>query len=187
MYGKDNDGIGRPLKVDNTGMIRSDLGQAAIEGRLFHVNTATTVTTSTTLNTTWTGLGICNPSGSGKLIIVHEFGFGATRDLQGTGALQLGLTTSSGFSASLTVKPSLHGGSSGSVAQAMEGATVVAPVVCKTIGMYGDGESEPYLGLIRIVDLKGSIVIRPGYALLTNTTTAVSDLSFHFQWEEIDE
>ena len=187
MYGQDQDGHGRPVLVNRDGQIATGLAKAAIEGRLFHVNTATTVECSTTLNVTFTGLGICNPATSGKYMIIHEFG-AATKDaINAMGILALALTTSLGIAGTLTAQPSMKGASAVSIALAFEGDTIVAPVKCKTLGTYATGATGTELLVNGVWDLKGSIVLAPGQALVTDMTLAPGNsMSFHFQWEEVD-
>ncbi|GAF93551.1 unnamed protein product, partial [marine sediment metagenome] len=64
MYGKDRDGIGRPVVTDTLGVVatRNVLADAALEGRLFSAANQTNVTTTAKMATTWTGLGIYNPA-----------------------------------------------------------------------------------------------------------------------------
>ena len=73
MYGKDRSGIGRAALVTPSGQLMGmpNLMDAALNDRLFHCNTATVVDCSTTLNTTFTGLGVCNPGTSGKYYIFY--------------------------------------------------------------------------------------------------------------------
>lgn len=187
MYGKDPDGNSKPILVNRDGQIATGLAKAAIEGRLFHVNTATTVECSTTLHTTFTGLAVGNPANSGKYMIFHEFG-AATKDAIGTmGILALALTTVSGLAQQLTAQPSMKGSGAVSVSYCDEAATIVAPVVCKTLGTYATGASGTEMLVNGVWDLKGSIVLAPGQALVTDMTLAPGNsMSFHFQWEEVD-
>ena len=80
MYGKTSAGVGQAPLIDSNRKLVTVPGggkyaDAAINGRLFYAANQTPVNTSTTLNTTFTGLGLANPTGSGKIIIVHEFGW----------------------------------------------------------------------------------------------------------------
>jgi len=70
MYGQDASGVGRPPLIDADRKLvvvngGGNLADAAINGRLFCAAMQTPTTTSTTLNTTFVGLGLCNPTGSG--------------------------------------------------------------------------------------------------------------------------
>lgn len=165
------------------------LAQAALDDRLFYVNTATVVDCSTTLNTTFTGLGICNPSTSGKDYIFHEFGWAAKAAITGESILSLAITTESGIAGTLTVKTAKAGGAMASNALAFEADTIVAPVVCKTVTELRQGADSVQYGSQgpNTLDLKGSIVLSPGYAIVTDSTVATgASMSFHFMWEEVD-
>jgi hypothetical protein len=163
--------------------------EAAIAGRLFGACTATPLNTSTTLNTTFVGLGLCNPTGSGKLLILHEFSYGFDNaTATGGSILSLAGTTESGFSASVAIRCTRFGFAT-SVAYVMTGATIIAPVILKIIGCYGETAVTAWSNLPSIVDLGGSIVIAPGRAIVTDTTIAVgaTTAQFSYMWEEIDE
>ena len=49
--------------------------EAARAGRLFSVATQAAVATTVTLNTNWEGLRVANPAGSGKNLVMLEFGW----------------------------------------------------------------------------------------------------------------
>lgn len=191
MYGKDRDSVTRPVLVTPSGQLfgQSNLMDAALNDRLFYVNTATTVDCSTTLNTTFTGLGICNPATSGKYYIFHEFGWATKDAITGESILSLAITDDTGFAAQLTIKTAKAGGQMLSNAIADESATITAPVICKTITELRQGADTVQYGSQgpNVVDLKGSIVLSPGYAVVTDSTVATGNsMSFHFMWEEVD-
>ena len=162
---------------------------AAMAGRLFYAANQTPVATSTTLNTTFTGLGICNPTGSGKVLIIHEFGYALDQACAGELVLALATTTDSGFEASI-VPQCCRYGAAVSVAIADAGATIVAPVIIKIIGSLGQGaDTTQFMPPATIIDLNGSIILDPGRSLVTDTTvaTGATSIQFSFMWEEITE
>ena len=193
MYGKDRDGIGRPTLLDSEGKLLTapgggTLADAAINGRLFCAAMQTPATTSTTLNTTFVGLGLCNPTGSGKLLVVHEFSYAITAKVAGEAALALGTTTDNGFTTDIVPRCCRFGYAS-SVAIVDKGATITAPVLERLIATFEDGAFDK--GALPtgpcIVDLKGSIILAPGRAVVTDTTVALGAVAqFGFLWEEID-
>jgi hypothetical protein len=160
--------------------------EAALNGRLFTAAMQTPTTTSTTLNTTFVGLGLCNPTGSGKIIIVHEFSYAQTAALTAMAALALATTTDSGFATDI-VPRCCRNGYANSVAIVDKGATIVAPVIEKLITTLGTGAttvifSVPWTG----VRLDGSIILVPGRAVVTDTTVATGAvMQFGYLWEEI--
>ena len=191
MYGKDRDGTGRPVQVTKTGALQlsEGLADAALNDRLFYVNTPTVVACTVTLATTWTGLGVCNPSNSGKIYIFHEFGWGITGVIANESLLQLAITDESGIAGAVTVKTAKAGGGMYSGALAFITDTITAPVVCKTIANLDQcaAAGKTYTSPPNILDLRGSIVLMPGQALVTNSEVVIGAvMSFHFMWEEID-
>jgi len=164
------------------------LVDAAINGRLFCGATQASVTTSTTLNTTFTGLGLCNPAGSGKLILVHEFGYAAKAAVTGETVLALATTTDTGFAADIAPR-CCRNGFAQSVAILDKAATITAPVIERIIGQLGQGSDTTLYGGIPPTNIKldGSIVLAPGRAVVTDTTVASGDVMlFSFLWEEIE-
>jgi hypothetical protein len=165
------------------------VAEAALAGRLFCAAMQTPATTSTTLNTTFVGLGLCNPTGSGKVFKVWEFSYAATVALTAETLLALATTTESGFAADITPRCTRNGvGTSKAIVD--KGATLlVAPVIERIIATLGQGADSVLLGGAppNIVDLKGSIILDPGRALVTDTTVATGAvMQFGFVWEEID-
>lgn len=166
-----------------------DLADAAIEGRLFSCANQTPVATSTTLNTTFTGLGIANPADSGKLLVLHEFGYALDQACAAGAVLALAGTTSSGIAKALTVICARFGYAT-SIAYLDAAATIVAPVITRIIGSLGQGAvTAQFMPPPTIVPLNGSIVIAPGRAIVTDTTvaTGATSIQFSFLWEEVDE
>jgi len=192
MYGKDRNGVGRPILTDSNGVLLSAAGKyvdAALSGRLFFSANATRTTTSTTLNTTFVGLGLCNPTGSGKLIVVHEFSYAFVAASAAGLILSLAVTTDSGF-AQDTNTPILcarHGYAT-PVGITDASATIIAPVIVKPITQKADAATTTFVEVPHVVDLGGSIVLPAGRSIVTDTTTAVGATTaiFSFMWEEID-
>lgn len=194
MYGKDgaqelaSGGIG-PLRIGRDGslIVRDAITDAALKGRLFCAAMQTPTTTSTTLNTTFVGLALCNPTGSGKNIIVHEFSYAATAALTAETLLALATTTDSGFAADITPRCCRNGYAT-SVAIVDKGATIVAPVIERIIATLGQAADTAMGSAVppNVVDLRGSIILVPGRALVTDTTVAAGAvLQFGYLWEEV--
>lgn len=192
MFGKTRAGLALPPLVDSEGVLLTKngggrLADAALNGRLFMVANQAAVATSTTLNTTWTGLGIGNPSTSGKNLIIHRFSWMLT--VVGAAAGGLALTETSfdtGFANNLTIRAAKWGAAT-SIAYADDGATVVAPILLMPISTYGTGAITTWQGATwQTANIDGTIVVPPGRTLLTDTTTAVSaGFIFGFVWEEV--
>ena len=188
--GKNRSGTRKDLltKTDGVVLVSGDYSDAAINGRLFAAAMQTPTTTSTTLNTTFVGLGLCNPTGSGKLLIVHEFSYAATAALTAETLLALATTDSTGFEADI-VPRCCRNGYAASVAIVDKSATINAPVIERIIATLGQGADSVQLGGAppNIVKLNGSIILAPGRAVVTDTTAATGAvMQFGYLWEEID-
>jgi hypothetical protein len=188
--GKNRAGTRKDLLTNAEGvvLVSGDYSDAAINGRLFAAAMQTPTTTSTTLNTTFVGLGLCNPTGSGKLLIVHEFSYAATAALTAETLLALATTDSTGFAADI-VPRCCRNGYAASVALVDKGATITAPVIERIIATLGQGADSVQLGGAppNIVKLNGSIILAPGRAVVTDTTAATGAvMQFGYLWEEID-
>jgi len=189
MYGKDRNGVARPLLVTTEGIVltKSSLADAATEGRLFSVANQAAVAVTANLNTTWTGLGVANPTGSGKLLIMHEFGWSSSVVNPAEGVVGLMTATDTGFAQAITARCTRNGYAV-SVAYCDDGATISTPVLERICGstMEGAITTTPFVP-VNIVDLKGGIVLAAGRSVLTyHSVGGTASLLFHFVWEEVD-
>lgn len=192
MYGKDRDADSHQILTDSDGVLLAPggrLADAAINGRLFTGTNAALTNTSTTLNTTFVGLSLTNPTGSGKLLIVHKFFYAQDIVTTAEAMLCLATTTDSGLTAAeMTIYCSRYGYAT-SVATVRDGGTIVAPVIILPIAGIGDTATTGWTQQPSVVHLDGSIVLAPGRSLVTDTTVAVgaAAMRFGYMWEEIDE
>lgn len=181
-----------PLRSDQFGALVTipgggKLAEPALSGRLFMAANQAAVATTASIQTTWTGLGLVNPTGSGKLFILHEFSWALTVVGPAAGALALAGTTDSGFAANITPRGAKYGtGTSAAIVD--DGATVAAPVIIKPISTYGTGAITTWQGATQqVADLKGQIIIPAGRSIVTDTTAAcTAAFIFGFLWEEVD-
>jgi len=161
--------------------------EAALAGRLFSVANQAAVATTAALATGWTGLGICNPTGSGKTLVLHEFG--VAWSLTGSTAGIVGLMTSdtTGFASTLTAKCAMNG-KGASIALCDDGATIATPILERVLGEYGTGATNLYSSIPpNIYEINGSIVLPAGRSVMTYTSLATTAAAlFHFMWEEIN-
>ena len=178
-----------PLRGDQLGALITSKGlaEAAIEGRLFSVCNQAAVAVTAALATTWTGLGLCNPTGSGKLFIVHEFGWAQTVVNPAEGAIGLMTSDDTGFAAALTAKCARDGYKVSS-AYCDDGATIATPVLLRVVGGTMEGAITTIPSLTpNIYKVNGSITLAPGRSVMTyHTIGGTASLVFHFVWEEID-
>lgn len=158
--------------------------EQAYRGNMFRIANQAAVTTTAGLATTWTGLAISNPAGSGvnavlNLFTCAQFAVGA--------AAAVGIMTGAGAAAgTLVPKNAVIGGPTGRVT-ASAGATIATPVLDVALGSLGSVATTAYgLQAGLNVDLQGSIIVPPGFfaASFTSIVTTTA-LIFGFQWEEV--
>lgn len=187
-----SDGATGSLRLDNDGallarLVGGNYRQAALDGRLFSVSNQAAVATTAALATTWTGLGVANPTGSGKLLIIHEFSWGLSVVGPAAGALGLMTSTDSGFASAISARCARNGYRS-SVALCDDGATIATPVLERIVSTYGTGAITTWQGAThQVAKIDGSIVLAPGRSVLTYTFAAcTAAFIFSFLWEEVD-
>lgn len=191
MYGKDRDGISRSVLTNSDGsLIINASGKytdAALEGRLFSAANQAAVATTAALATTWTGLALCNPTGSGKNLIVHEFGWAMSVAGSDDGIVGLMSADSTGLAATITPKAAMNGAGS-SVAIVDNGGTIGTPILERVCGAIGTGATTTQISVPQsIYQVDGSIILPPGRSIMTYTTTATTaGALFFFLWEEVD-
>jgi len=192
MYGQDVDGVGRPPLVDSSRRLvivpsGGFLADAALNGRLFSVANQAKVAVTAGLATTWTGLGVANPTGSGKILVVYEFGWSTDVVNPAEGVVGLMTSTDSGFAQAITARCARNGYAT-SVAYCDDGATIATPVLERICGstMEGAITTAPQLG-VNVYKIEGGIVLAPGRSVLTfHSIGGTASMLFHFVWEEID-
>lgn len=158
---------------------------AALAGRLFSVASQAAVATTAALATTWTGLGVCNPTGSGKNLIIQEFGWALTVVGSDEGGVGLMTSDTTGYAQALTAKCAMNAAGT-SIAYCDDGATIATPILERICGTYGTGAiTTAMLYAPTVIQLDGSIILPPGRSVMTYTTTATTAaFVFHFLWEE---
>jgi len=186
------EGTKNPLRSQTDGSLivmngGGSLQEAAIAGRLFSVANQAAVAVTANLNTTWTGLGVANPTGSGKLLVIHEFGWSTNVVNPAEGVVGLMMATDTGFAAALTARCTRNGFAT-SVAYCDDGATISTPVLERVCGSTMEGAITTVVqNNANIVDLKGSIILAAGRSVLTyHSIGGSASLIFHFLWEEIN-
>lgn len=189
-----------PVTTDTSGRLlkTGGMGQAAIAGRLYCGDTQGEVKTSTTMNTTFTGLALGNPHGSGKYYVLWEFSYAHTEAIKDETNLALAVGVTSGLANETVslVRNCLAGAPVLSEAILDTSATIVAPVVVKQIASLDDMTTlaaQQWTTSPQVVNINGTIVLAPGTAVFTDSTYAIQsdaadDVCIHFGyvWEEVD-
>ena len=158
---------------------------AAYQGNLFSVANQAAVTTSSTLNTTFTGLSLANPATSGVNLVLLQFY--CAQFAVGAAAV-VSIAGGSGVAAgSLTVRNALVGTSAKTATIASASATITAPILLRPVGSVGSLATTGYgLSQSIVADLGGSIIVPPGNIVCSDTSVATtSALIFGFLWQEI--
>lgn len=158
--------------------------EQAFRENVFSVCNQAAVTTSTSLNTTFTGLAVANPTGSGYNLVINKF---TCAQFAVGAAAVVGISVGAGAAAgSLVIRNRKFGGRS-SVATASAGATIAAPILMVTAGSVGSLATTGYgLSQSIVVDLEGSLIIQPGFFVASDTSIATTTaLIFSFCWEEV--
>lgn len=159
--------------------------EQAYRGNVFSVANQAAVTTSTTLNTTFTGLSIANPSTSGVNLVLLQFycaqfavGAAAVVSIAGGTGVAAG---------SLVVRNALTGTTAKTQTIASAGATITAPILLRPIGSVGSLATTGYgLSQSIVADIGGSIIVPPGNIVCSDTSIATTTaLIFGFMWEEV--
>jgi hypothetical protein len=179
-----------PFRLGNMGdQIASPLHgkhyEQTYQGRMFACSNQAAVTTTAALATTFTGLAIANPAGSGFNLVMNRF---TCAQFAVGAAAAVGIMTGSGAAAgSLTARNRKTGSTITSVATASAGATIATPVLEQVFGSVGSLATTGY-GLTPAlnVDLEGSLIVPPGFYVASFTSiVTTSALIFGFMWEEV--
>ncbi len=165
--------------------LHGDCYEAAYRGTLFSVANQAAVTTTAALATTFTGLSIANPAGSGYNLVLRRF---SCAQFAVGAAAAIGIMAGLGASAGSLVPQNRLIGGPASRAVASAGSTLGGtPILIDTYGAVGSLATTGYgLETGINVELKGSIIIPPGYFAASYTTiVTTSALIFGFCWEEV--
>lgn len=192
MYGKTRAGLPLSVLTDSEGKLITAPGggkyaDAAINGRLFSVANQAAVAVTAALATTWTGLGIANPTGSGKLLVLQEFGWSTNVVNPAEGVVGLMSSTDSGFAQNLAARCARKNYAT-SVAYCDDGATIATPVLERICGSTMEGAITTVVqNGVNIYNIDGGKILAPGESILTyHSSGGTASLLFHFVWEEID-
>lgn len=160
--------------------------EQTVRGNMFSVQTqGTGITTTAALATTFTGLAVGNPAGSGVNLVMNKF---TCAQFAVGAAATIGIMGGAGsITASLTPQSRKIGSGLVSLATATAGQTISTPVLISTFGSVGSVATTGY-GLEPgiMVDLEGSVIVPPGSFIASYTAIATtSALQFSFTWEEV--
>lgn len=198
MYGKVGEqtlssGSTGPIRIDKTGaLVVSNYGkyaEAVLQGKVFAAANQAKVAVTADFATTYTGLVVENPAGSGKNLIMIGFSYAAEEAI--ATAVGIGLMTGADagdVAAAIVPRNRLTGGPA-SIAVVDNGCTLTGTPVLEQLitTAWAEATSTGTLAQPNVVDLDGSLVITPGYYVAVMATAAVAaSMLFGFMWIEID-
>lgn len=181
------------IRVDGRGNISTQKGgkytEATLAGRLFAIANQAVVNVTAGLATTYTGLALVNPAGSGKNLIILEMGFINEIALP-TAACVMGVMTGAGAGAATAVLTPRNRLTGGPASKAYVDSAVVfteAPVLEQVFCTFHTGAVTTAIGSGFYANIDGSLVITPGYHVCPYAS-AVNNATFQFSilWEEVD-
>lgn len=160
--------------------------EQTVRRNIFSINTqGTAVTTTAALATTWTGLGIANPAGSGVNLVLLQF---SVAQFAAGAAAAVGLLGGTGVLTATLAPQSRHIGSGAvSLARGSATDTISTPLLIATYGSVGSLATTGYgLQIGLCVDIGGAITVPPGSFIGTYTSIVTTTaLNFGFVWEEV--
>jgi hypothetical protein len=196
MYGKTEAGLGLPVLVDSNGRLDMIAGggrhqNAVLAGRMFTAANQAAVALTAAFATTYTGLVLENPTGSGKNLVLHELTYAST--VATPTATALGLMTGADAgdaAAAITPRNRLKSASAvSSVAIVDNGCTLTGTPVLEQLfaTAWTEATTAGTLAQPNIVKLDGSLIITPGYYVAIYSAAAnTAAFLFSFLWEELD-
>lgn len=164
--------------------LHGDFYEQSYRGNSFAVASQAAVTTTAGLATTWTGLAIYNPTGSGVNAVILRF---CCAQFAVGAASAIGIMTGSGAATGTLVPRSRVVGAPTGKVLASAGATIATPVLEEVYGQVGSLATTGY-GLTPgiVAPVKGSLIVPPGFYAASYTSVATtSSLLFSFLWEEV--
>ena len=184
-------GVSPAIRQGNMGdMVVSELHgryyESAYRRASFNAASQAAQAVSVALATTYTGLCLYNPPGSGFNLVPNKVKYALSVAPAGIASIGLitGFVTTGGVTAQttpLTVKSSFIGGGAG-VGIALAAATIITPT---WLAHLVDGFTAAALpSPSPVVDLEGAFVIPPGGFIAVGALTAVTGLGF-ISWEEV--
>lgn len=201
MYGKVgrqtlSDGSAGVARIDKDGNLAvapygGKYVDAVLAGRMFTAANQAAVALTAAFATTYTGLVLENPAGSGKNLILHEVSYACTVAVPTATALGLMTGADAGDAATaITPRNRLKSASApASVAIVDNGCTLVGTPVLEELftTAWTEATTAGSLAQPNRVVLDGSLIITPGYYVAVYSAAAnTAAFLFSFLWEEVN-
>ena len=196
------DGANTSIRMGSTsetivGQAHGKYYEACIRGNVFTACNVAAQAVSVALNTTYTGLMVSNPVGSGKNLVMISGNYGMSIAQAAIATLHMiaggssaGIVTHTTALAAPGIQRAMIGeqsglanGASGSVARADSAATAVNPYYLSAVS---NGQLATALTATgpSIVDFAGQLIVAPGGWIAWGALTAVTGFG-SFVWEEV--
>jgi len=163
--------------------------EAVSRGRVYHACNTGAQAVSAALTTTYTGLAVFNPAGSGHNLSILAAGYALSVAPAAIAPIFLGTSFIAAGQVTLTTQTAIYssmvgGGASGGVARACSATTLaVAPVYSVPL-IGGFTAAALFAAPASFTDIGGIIEVPPGGAAMILALTAVTGFG-HISWEEI--
>ncbi len=180
------------MSADADGAIRTSLKHgkykdAIDRDALFSASNTGAQAVSVALNTTYTGICLSNPLGSGKRLDLHAVGIGISVAPAGIATLHLiggsSPSTNVTHTAALTPVSNKLGSLAAATGKADSQATIPTPVYLHSLGS-GFTAGALYATTPGITHLESMFSLLPGGFIAVGALTAITGI-FSFVWEEI--
>ena len=174
--GRDNDHI--------VSILNPDLYEQALRGNMYSLSNQAAVSTTAGLATTFTGLSVANPLGSGVNLVMVRFN--AAQMAVGV-AGSVGYMTGAGAAAgSLIPRNRTQAFGAASKAIGSNSATIATPVLEEAVGSIGSLATTGYGLQAGISVPMNNLIIPPGVFVASYTSAAcTSAFEFGFVWIEV--
>lgn len=183
-----------PIRQGNLGdVIISELNgkyyEQALRGNMFYAVNSAAQALSLSSTTTYTGLTVANPTGSGKNLHICKAGWATTIAITGVGAVVLGTgaTVAQTTGSSTGPVPTLLGAGTSSVAKVGASCTYGAnPAILRPlVGIHWITGGTSTGAFQAMEDIAGEIIVAPGQQVsLVSVTTANTGIGF-ISWIEL--
>lgn len=187
------DGASSPIRLGRTGAqvvseIHGRYYESMRSGLMFSAANQGAQAVSVALATTYTGLLLYNPVGSGKILVPNKFKYSLSVAPAAIATLGLltGFAATGGVTAQTAVLARQNnqiGNAGAGVGIALSQATIVTPTVLATL--YDGFTAGALPGPTMVTDLEGAFGILPGGFVGAYALTAVTGIGW-ISWEEID-
>lgn len=186
------EGSSHPLRTNKVGNLIVQAGngkyfEATNAGEVFVVANQVAVAVTAALASAYTGLVVGNAITTGKNLVMLGFSFAASAAIPAATAIGIMTVEMTAVTSTLTARNRKMGGPA-TCTWAEDSCSIEnAPVLEQPVA-YGFTEAVTAgtLGPMNYIDLDGSLIIPPGYAVAAYSTAALSAaMLFSFLWREV--